>query len=125
MYLLEKYELVLTIQAGLSGEWLEFSVETAYELAYAQRGMSVTSKGVQNAPEYFYTMYSYDLLNSVKSKKPQYHLYSVKAELSLGARTTLLLGFLGWGLFLSFGRGLYVRFKSTAAIVNGSEGSDF
>lgn len=87
MYLLEKYNLVLTIQAGLSSEWLEFSVETAYELAYAQRGMSVTSKGVQNTPEYSYMMYSYNLLNSIKSNQPQYHLYSVTAEHSLGACT--------------------------------------
>lgn len=35
MYLLEKYNLVFTLQAGLSRKWLEFSTEAAYELAYA------------------------------------------------------------------------------------------
>lgn len=69
MYLLEKYNLVLIIQAGLSSEWPEFSVETAYKLAYAH-GLSLTSKGLQNTPEYFYMMYLYDLLNSMKSKQP-------------------------------------------------------
>jgi len=111
MYLLEKYNLVLTIQAALSSEWLEFSVETAYELAYAQCGMSVTSKCMQNTPEYFYMMYSHDLLNSIKSRQPQHHVYSVTDDLSIGA-CTLLLDFLGSGLFLSFGRRLYLCFKS-------------
>lgn len=53
MYLLEKYNFVLTIQAGSSSEWLRFSVETAYELAYAQHRMSVTSKGTQNHSRIF------------------------------------------------------------------------
>lgn len=83
MYLLEKYDLVLPAQAGLSNAWLGFSAEAAYELAYAQRGVSVTSKGTQNTLGYFYTTYSHDLLNSMLSKQPQCHLLSVTAKLAL------------------------------------------
>lgn len=85
MYLLEKYNLVLSIQPGLSSEWLEFSVEIAYELAYAQRGVSVTSKGMQTSPGYFYMMYLCDLLNLLKSKP------GVSSSVSLVATSALWL----------------------------------
>lgn len=81
MYLLGKYNLVLLSQL-------------AYEQTYVNHGVAVTSEHMQNTPEYFYTMCSYDFLNSLKSEQPQSHLYSVAA---LGT-CILLLGFLGWGM---------------------------
>lgn len=82
----------------------------------------MTSKGMQNTSE----KKNYkirDLLNSLKSKQPQCCLYSGTVEFSLGA-CTHLWGFLWQGLFPSFGRGLCLRFKSAAALMNGSDGSD-